>query len=200
MAKKNIVYERIEDESKTFDRVDPRELANALGAEEIGESAGSGSPFSVWALRSRLLSELVSTGGRPSRRQATSRKVSMTESEWVALDQITSLLKHQGVTATPGQVAGLLLHQSLTEVLQRMEQITPSRELKTNPVTRLTDTKLEETLENVLAAAASAEVQLEQLRPVALELLKRMREEKGEQDGDRTNSIAFRAPSGSRPR
>jgi hypothetical protein len=112
------------------------------------------------------------------------RKISMTDAEWAALGDVTRLLKRQGVNATPGQVAGLLLHQSLTEVLRRLEKVAPGGKGSSQPQEHLTDMKLEETLESVLAAAASAEDHLEQLRPVALELLRRMRDEKGRPQND----------------
>jgi hypothetical protein len=184
MAKKNLVYDRVEDQGKTLDRVDPSELAQALGAEEVASGEQGGSPFSVWALRSRLLSEVVSTGGRPGRREASLRKIPVTDAEWAALDQIARLLKREGINPTPGQVAGLLLHQSLAEVLRRLDSVTPS--IGSNSSTKpLSNADLEETLENVLAAAAKAEVHLEELRPVALELLRRMRDDDGVNADDR---------------
>jgi hypothetical protein len=182
MAKKKTIYKRVEDHSNTFERVDPKDAAFALGAEQFGSGGTGGSPFSVLALRSRLLTELVSTGGRPGRREATARKIPMTDAEWDALDEVTTLLKRDGVNATPGQVAGLLLHHSLTQVLRRLEAVTPLANRDSS--TKLTNADLEETLENVLAAAASAEVHLEQLRPVAMELLQRMKAGKGAEAED----------------
>jgi hypothetical protein len=177
MEKKSIVYERVEDESQTLERVDPRELAEALGAEEFATGTAAKSPFSIWAVRSRLLSEIVSTGGRPARREASLRKIPVTDAEWAALDGIATLLKEQGVNATPGQVAGVLLHHSLAEVLRRLDSVTPSANSNAASAKIMTNADLEETLESVLAAAAKAEVHLEQLRPVALELLRQMRDD-----------------------
>lgn len=181
MATKSHVYERLEDQSDTFERVEHAEIEEALGAEADSVRRGEpGSPFSLGAIRSKLLGELVSTGGRRGRKQAFSRKkVPLTEREWRVLDEITSLVKSQGVNATPGQVAGVLLHQSMTEVLLRLDRVSPSRETERASPSELTNGELEETLETILAAAASAEVYLEQLRPVAKELLRRMRAGKG---------------------
>lgn len=181
MANKSHVYERLEDQSQTFDRVDHSEIASALSAEATSVRSGqTGSPFSLGAIRSKLLSELVSTGGRRGRKEAFSRKkIPMTEREWKILDEITSLIKSRGVNTTPGQVAGVLLHQSMTEVLLRLDRVSPSQETGTMPPSELTDGELEETVETILAAAASAEMYLEQLRPVAKELLRRMRAGKG---------------------
>ncbi len=174
MAKRK-VYGKVIDTGATLERVTTREIEDALGAEAYGGGVSGGSPFSVWALRSRLMSELVSTGGRPGRSDASPRKVSMTDAEWSALDKVTDLLKRQGVSATPGQVAGLLLHQSLAEVLKRLEDEAPAKTAESRSSARRTVNSIEDTLDNVLAAVANAQVHLEQLRPVALELLKRMR-------------------------
>ena len=187
MAKKDLIYDKVEDKSETLDRVDPADLARAIGAEEVTDtSAGlTGSPFSMWAIRSRLLSDLVSTGGRPGRRDASLRKIAVTDAEWAALDEIAGLLRSEGVSATPGQVAGLLLHQSLAEVLRRLDSVTPSVGSDSRMTKELSNVDLKETLENVLAAAAKAQVHLEELGPVAMELLRRMRDDKDEDGDDR---------------
>ena len=185
MAKKKTVYERLEDTSKRLESVDPNEMAEALGAEETGAVKVGGSAFSMLVLRSRMLSDIVSTGGRPGRREASLRKIPLTDAEWAALDEVTELLKHEGVNATPGQVAGLLLHQSLAEVLRRLDRVTPSPNLDATSVQPMTNADLEETLESVIAAAASAKVHLDELRPVALELLRRMRDSPGSEGNDK---------------
>jgi len=182
MATKPNIFDRLEDQSETFDRIEPETIEHALNAKASSVRVGeAGSPFSLGAIRSRLLGELVSTGGRRGRKEAFSlKKIPLTEREWKILDEITALVKSRGVNATPGQVAGILLHQSMTEVLLRLDRVTPSeRGGNTISPSKLTDGELEETLETILAAAASAEVYLEQLRPVAKELLRRMREGKG---------------------
>ena len=178
VATKAVSYEKIEDQSQVLERVDPGEVARALDAEEFA-SAKVGGPFSMWTIRSRLLSDIVSTGGRPARRGASLRKIPVTDAEWATLDEIVGLLKHQGVNATPGQVAGLLLSQSLVETLRRLDSVSPSAGPNQPAANPLSDAELEETLETILTAAAKAEVHLEELRPVAFELLRRMRNEKG---------------------
>lgn len=188
MAKKKRVYERLIDQSEAFERVDVREVEEALGAhaEPAADMGQGGSPFSLLTLRSRLLTELVSTGGRPGRKEAIVRKkIPLTETEWKILDQITDLLKGRGVNATSGQVAGILLHQSMTEVLERLEKVTPSRDVNANSTKDLSEKQLEETVETIFAAAASAEAHLGQLRPVAMELLRRMRLGKGSESDDK---------------
>ncbi len=188
MAMKTHVYERLEDESETFERIEHSAVEQALNAQAGPVQHGeSGSPFSLGAIRNKLLGELVSTGGRRGRREVFARKkIPLTQREWNVLDEITALVKSRGVNATPGQVAGILLHQSMTEVLVRLDRVSPSAQQGTPSPADLTDGELEDTLETILAAAASAEVHLEQLRPVAKELLRRMRTGKGaEPDVDR---------------
>jgi hypothetical protein len=182
MAKKNPVFEKLEDQSPTFERVESDEIEHALGATGDARTASlsAGSPFSLWALRSRLLTDVISTGGRPARKEAVARKkIPMTEAEWALLDEITRVLNRRGGKATPGQVAGILLHQSMVEVLQRLDKVAPATAADSLSAKRLTNSELEERVDSILAAAASAEVHLEQLRPVALELLRRMRSGEG---------------------
>jgi hypothetical protein len=184
MAKKNPIFERLEDQSPTFERVEPDDIEQVLGATKDAGAArkSAGSPFSLWALRSRLLTDVVSTGGRPGRKEAVARKkIPMTDAEWALLDEITRVVNRRGGKATPGQVAGILLHQSMTEVLQRLESVAPAKPVDSPSAQALTNSELEEKVDSILAAAASAEVHLEQLRPVALELLRRMRSGDGAQ-------------------
>ena len=177
MAKKPI-YERLEDQSRTFERVEPDEIEKGLGAKRDARAKGAraGSPFSLWALRARLVADVISTGGRPGRKEAIARKkIPLTEAEWALLDEITRVLNRRGGKATPGQVAGILLHQSMTEVLRRLGKVAPVKPVDSLRTRKLTNSELEDKVDSILAAAASAEVHLEQLRPVALELLRRMR-------------------------
>jgi hypothetical protein len=187
MAKKNPIFERLEDQSPTFERIEPDDIEQGLGATRDTRTVGKrvGSPFSLWALRSRLLTDVISTGGRPGRKEAVARKkIPMTEAEWALLDEITRVLNRRGGKATPGQVAGILLHQSMTEVLQRLDRVAPMKATNSPAAQKLTNSELEERVDSILAAAASAEVHLEELRPVALELLRRMRSCEGAEADD----------------
>lgn len=178
--KKQQIFARLIDDSPTLERIEASELEQSLGANvEHSENASAGSPFSLAALRSRLLSDLVSTGGRPGRKEAVLRKkIALTETEWKILDQITELINSRGVNATSGQIAGVLLHQSITEVLHRLEKVAPPSSVSATAISTISDQDLEETVDDILTAAASAEAHLGQLKPVALELLRRMRERK----------------------
>jgi hypothetical protein len=185
MAKKKNEFERISDTSRTYERVGSKDVARALGAKADTQVAGhGGSPFAFWALRSRLLSEVVSTGGRPGRREAVTRKkIPMTEAEWKLLDEITRILNMRGVKATASQVAGILLTQSMTEVLRRLDRVAPAKTSGSGRVP-LSEAELEERVESILAAAASAESHLQELRPVALELLRRMSDEQASESDE----------------
>jgi hypothetical protein len=185
MAKKKNEFERIEDTSRTYERIGPEEVSRSLGAKADDKAlGGGGSPFSFWALRTRLLSDLVSTGGRPGRKEAVARKkIPMTESEWALLDEITRVLNVRGVKASAGQVAGILLNQSMTEVLRRLDRVAPKSVGFDSPQ-QLSEAELEEKVETILAAAASAQENLQRLRPVALELLRRMSSNDGSEDDD----------------
>ena len=170
-TKGNTIHRKIKDESQTLRRVSAEEFQNALGLSEPSRLKAHGSPYSVAALRQRLADELGSTGGRPTRREAAvAKRIPLTASEWNMLEEITRLVRLEGLGATPGQVAGVLLHQSMTEVMTRLSR------LKTSVSTTVPSAPdLNVQLEEVLAAAASAGEQLAQLRPVAAELLQRIR-------------------------
>jgi len=180
--RKKATYNRIDDTSATYERVGEDEVERSLSAAvESSRRAVGGSPYSIGAIRSRLASELTSTGGRPSRKEvAATRKIPLTKSEWNTLDEITQIIRSQGVSATPGQVAGVLLHQSMTEVVARLAHVAPVANAGASATRSNND--LEEKVERILAAAASAEENLEQLKPIAQELLMRMRASKASAD------------------
>ena len=108
-------YPRIKDTGSTFEKVDFAPIAEQLGAEEIStQILGSVNPVSFFALRERLQAELVSSGGRPGRREPVQRKkVPITEEEWSKLKEIATVMKKAGVSAAPGQIAGVMLRQRL---------------------------------------------------------------------------------------
>jgi len=183
MAKKGKILDSIVDTSATLPGVDHSEIEVALGATASNRTTQHAGRFSLSALQSSLMTELVSTGGRPGRQAVSRKKVPLTQSEWQRLDDIARLLRLRGVNATSGQVAGILLHHSINEVVHNIDQGKPTN-IAPISAASLSDTQLEETVEGILEAAASAEVHLEQLRPVALELLRRMRTGRGVEGDD----------------
>ena len=138
-------------------RINPKEVAKALGAEIVGKVRQDGeTPLSFFALREQILSQLRSTGGRPSRSGTTHRrKVPMSEEEWSDLEEMTKLLERFGVKTSPGQVAGFLLENSIRQVKTGMQSIQPE-------------------VDRVLEAAASSQGPLGELSPVAEEMLRKM--------------------------
>lgn len=97
-------------------RVDPRKLAEALGAEIVGSAPElRGSTPAMLTARAELLHRLRSTGGRPALQGATKRRqVSFRPEDWKELERIASALEErEGIKTTPGQVASALLHHAL---------------------------------------------------------------------------------------
>lgn len=63
-----------------------------------------------------LAREIRSCGGRPGRREETARKkIPLTSSEWRQLQEISDECKRQGITASPGQIGGLLVREALLQ-------------------------------------------------------------------------------------
>lgn len=171
--RKSTTYAKVRDTGPTLDRVSPKELEEALGASRIEHARlSSGSPYSIAAIRRQLAQELASTGGRPSRKEAViARRITLTQSEWAALDSVTEAIREEGTRATAGQVAGVLLHQSLVAVAEVNERLRVARS-----VVNISSSDFEQKVERILQAAAHAAKGLEELKPVAEELLTRMRE------------------------
>lgn len=96
-------------------RVDPKMVAEALGAEgPVARLSGRGSPISLLAVRQAIWSRLRSTGGRPGLDDATKRaKVPLSDETWARLEEIAAKVTDSGVNTTPGQVASVLLHLAL---------------------------------------------------------------------------------------
>ena len=156
-------YPRVRDTSKPLEQVDFGPIAEGMGAEEVaGQILGSVNPVSFFALRERLQSELVSSGGRPGRRGPVQRrKVPVTDEEWLRLKKIAEIMRKTGVSAAPGQIAGILLRQ-------RLEQLHPKQDAPMPEETQ----DLESQVDRIMNAAASANIDVAGLRPVALELLR----------------------------
>lgn len=109
---------RIKQTGKTFDRVDPEKLAAALGAEIVSKSAvKTQGPVSLFALRQYLLENLQSSGGRPGlESHARRQKIPLTDEIWLALTGLASILRADGISISPGQMASALIRQSLAQL------------------------------------------------------------------------------------
>ena len=161
---------RVTNSSATLARLDGDQIAEALGAESTGIEAPHGAtPVSYFGLRERLFAELVSTGGRPGRRDAVRRrKIPVTEEEWARLRQIADVMGSSGLNAAPGQIASILLRQ-------RLEQLDAEVAARSDSTDRSRAAELEERVDRVMRAAASAAgVPVPALRPVARDLIRKM--------------------------
>jgi hypothetical protein len=98
-------------------RIDPAELAAALGARPEGEHVGENLDLiSLAELGTRLLSRLRSTGGRPALVDATEIcRVPLSADDMKALKKITEQIESTtGAKPSPGQVASLIVHNYVT--------------------------------------------------------------------------------------
>ena len=95
--------------------VGPEAIAKALGAAEIVSRENvHGAPISLHALRRELESRVRSTGGRPSLEGATKiQKIPLKPEDWSRLEDLADELSRQGVSATAGQVASVMVHSQL---------------------------------------------------------------------------------------
>ena len=94
--------------------VGPEAIAKALGAEIASRERVHGAPISLHALRRELESRVRSTGGRPALEGATKiQKIPMKPEDWSRLEEVAGELSRQGVSATAGQVASVMLHNEL---------------------------------------------------------------------------------------
>jgi hypothetical protein len=91
--------------------VEPADVAKALGAEPVGKVDSRATP-SMAGLYRELAERLRSTGGRPALQGATRRqKIPLTDADWNELERLSERL-----SATPGQIASVLLHQILANL------------------------------------------------------------------------------------
>ena len=114
---------RVQTQGASKRRVDPKVVATAVGAnpsiEELQEQLSEPQrPEAIAALRQELVRQIRSTGGRPGLEGATYRqKVPMQAEDRQRLFTITQAIRaRERVQPTPGQVASVLLHQSLIQL------------------------------------------------------------------------------------
>lgn len=95
--------------------VGPEAIAKALGAAAIVSRGNvQGAPISLHALRRELESRVRSTGGRPALEGATKiQKIPLKPEDWSRLEKLADELSRQGVSATAGQVASVMVHSQL---------------------------------------------------------------------------------------
>ncbi len=144
---------RIVDSSPKPKRISGEEVAEALGANPAGRTIRGNLPPSAHVqLVAQVAAEIVSTGGRPARKEQIERKkIPLTKNEWDKLKEIAEECNLQGVTASPAQICGLIVSEGLRKY---------------------------EVPQDVLGAAASSSTSLQHLNPVANALLHAMKERK----------------------
>src|SRR6266852_7593989 len=120
MAKKvNIVGtqpKRVQVVDKPVRRIEPTEVAAALGAEPCGEHIGANpDPISLAELGTELLRRLRSSGGRPALVDATEYcRVPLSPNDVKALERITAQIEQStGTKPSPGQVASIIVREYL---------------------------------------------------------------------------------------
>jgi hypothetical protein len=73
-----------------------------------------GGPITLHALRRELETRIRSTGGRPALEGATKiQKIPLRPEDWSRLEELAARLSQQGVSATAGQVASVMVHTQL---------------------------------------------------------------------------------------
>lgn len=102
---------KLRDTGSRARRVEPAEVAKALGAEPVG-SVEDRALLSMVGVYRELAERLRSTGGRPALEGVTRRqKIPLTDADWNELERLSERL-----SATPGQIASVLLHQVLANL------------------------------------------------------------------------------------
>src|SRR5262249_16133937 len=102
----------------TLPRIEPAEVAAALGAEptEVTLEAAL-SPLTLFVVRQELFRRLQSRGGRPALSGTTRRaKIPLSDAEWSELEALASAIAAAGCAPTAGQVASVLLTLALRSV------------------------------------------------------------------------------------
>ena len=109
-------------------RIEPSELAAALGAEPCGERfSGQLDPISLAEIGNELLKRRRSTGGRPSLADATERcKVPLSKEDVAALEEIVAAIERAtGSKPALGEIASVIIRMHLHAVRNAAKQSAP---------------------------------------------------------------------------
>ncbi len=110
----------IKDIGRTKRKIDAKVIAEALGAEEVETKIDTRQgPISLFFLRQFLVSQLHSTGGRPTLRGTRKKrnKISLTTTDWSKLSEIAKYFKEkEGIKVSSGQIAALLIHNGISKI------------------------------------------------------------------------------------
>lgn len=112
----------IRDTSVPLRRVDPSEVAAALGAEATGQHLQDAlGPITLFAVRSELFGRLQSSGGRPALSGTSRRaKIPLGDAEWADLEKLAAAVATPGFTPSAGQIASVLLSMSVRSVISQV--------------------------------------------------------------------------------
>ena len=118
---------RIRESGPTVRRLDPDEVARALGAELCPERIeGQPGPFTLYALRNELFRRRQSSGGRPGIEGANLRaKIPLSGRDWASLEAVAGALAAEGFSPSAGQVASVLVSLALHSLTKDVEGQTP---------------------------------------------------------------------------
>lgn len=109
---------KIIDTSPTLPKLDPAEVAKALGAKPGGAKIeGAPGPITLFAVRQELFRRLQSTGGRPGLPDADKvGKVPLSEKQWKRMEELAAAISEEGFAPSAGQVANVLLTWVLNQL------------------------------------------------------------------------------------
>jgi hypothetical protein len=114
-------YQRVQHTGPTMPRLEPSEVAAALGAEPTGVTLEeSQSPLTLLVVRQEIVRRLQSSGGRPALSGTTRRtKIPLSDAEWAELEKLAKDIASPECAPTAGQVASVLLTAALRTVAEQ---------------------------------------------------------------------------------
>jgi hypothetical protein len=110
--------QKIKLKPSTLPRLEPAEVAIALGAKPIPVKVAEGlGPVNLFAVRQELFHRLQSNGGRPGLPDADKvAKVPVSEVQWKRLEELAAAIAAPGFSPSAGQVANVLLTWALDKL------------------------------------------------------------------------------------
>lgn len=105
--------------------ISPDTIASSLGAEKVSDIASqSGEMFTMAKLFQSAVEKVRSKGGRPGRVGNIERKkIPITTDEWLDLEKISMVLHSFDIHVSTGQVAALLIENSIQNVKNSLSGI-----------------------------------------------------------------------------
>jgi ribonuclease HII len=111
--------------TNTAKKIDHLTFFNAIAASSSSElNAEHLDPATFTSVLQSAVKSIQSKGGRPGRVEETLRKkIPLTEIEWQNLEVVTHTFQQLGVSISTGQVASLLINDSLQKLLPTIEAV-----------------------------------------------------------------------------